>query len=61
MKHLHPPKTALESRFEEELAARPGWQPWMDRPRRSAPAKARPHRTESPRDRMMASAMILGR
>jgi hypothetical protein len=61
MNHLHPPKTALESRFEEELAARPGWRPWVERSPRPSARRSPARRTESPRDRMLASAMILGR
>jgi hypothetical protein len=61
MKHLHPPKTALESRFEEELARVPGWHPWVERSPHPSSRRTSPRRTESPRDRMMASAMILGR
>ena len=62
MNQLHPPKTAVESRFEEEIAADTrGWQPWTGPQERPSFQKSPVGREESPQDRRIASAMILGR
>lgn len=63
MKTLHPPKTALDARFESEMSRQAGWHRW-DEP---TSARHAPHgRREAPRrptaqERRTEDAMILGR
>lgn len=60
---IHPPRTGLERRFEDELQNVPGWHPWTEgipsdaahHPRKSTP------RENPPMDRQVESQMILGR
>jgi|GEM_PF-4609029 len=60
MTKMHPPKTGLETRFEDEMASVPQWHPWTGD--RGKPRTRKPHaRKESPRDRIVEETMILGR
>lgn len=60
MTKMHPPKTGLEVRFEDEMASAPHWQRWDGG--RAKNRTHKPHaRKESPRDRIVEETMILGR
>lgn len=65
MSQMHPPKTGLETRFEDEMASVPHWHPWTGdrpKPRTRIPRTRIPRaRKESPRDRIVEETMILGR